>query len=74
MAKPKLATCTLAGCFGCHMSLLYIDERLVELIELVDLDKSPLDDKKQFDCTVDVGLVEGGCANDHDVHVLRQFR
>jgi NAD-reducing hydrogenase small subunit len=74
MAKPKLATCTLAGCFGCHMSLLDIDERIVELIDLVDLDKSPLDDKKQFDCIVDVGLVEGGCANDHDVHVLRQFR
>jgi NAD-reducing hydrogenase small subunit len=74
MAKPKLATCTLAGCFGCHMSLLDIDERIVELIDLVDLDKSPLDDKKQFDSMVDVGLVEGGCANDHDVHVLRQFR
>jgi NAD-reducing hydrogenase small subunit len=74
MAKPKLATCSLAGCFGCHMSLLDIDERLIQLIDLVDLDKSPLDDKKRFDCVVDVGLVEGGCANEHDVHVLRDFR
>jgi NAD-reducing hydrogenase small subunit len=74
MAKPKLATCSLAGCFGCHMSLLDIDERLIELIELVDLDKSPLDDKKAFDCPVDIGLVEGGCANEHNVRVLRQFR
>ncbi len=73
-AKPKLATCSLAGCFGCHMSLLDIDERLFELIELVDLDKSPLDDKKRFDCTVDLGLVEGGCSSEHNVHVLRQFR
>jgi NAD-reducing hydrogenase small subunit len=74
MAKPKLATCSLAGCFGCHMSLLDIDERLIELIDLVDFDKSPLDDKKRFDCQVDIGLVEGGCANEHDVHVLRDFR
>jgi NAD-reducing hydrogenase small subunit len=74
MAKPKLATCSLAGCFGCHMSFLDIDERLLELIVLVDLDKSPLDDKKRFDCQVDIGLVEGGCANEHDVHVLRDFR
>jgi NAD-reducing hydrogenase small subunit len=74
MAKPKLATCSLAGCFGCHMSFLDIDERLIQLIDLVDLDKSPLDDKKNFDCMVDVGLVEGGCANEHDVHVLRDFR
>ncbi len=74
MAKPRLATCSLAGCFGCHMSLLDIDERLVELLDLVDLDKSPLTDKKEFDRPVDIGLVEGGCANDHNVHTLRQFR
>jgi NAD-reducing hydrogenase small subunit len=74
MAKPKLATCSLAGCFGCHMSFLDIDDRLVELIELVDLDKSTQDDKKEFDCMVDNGLVEGACANEHDVHVLKDFR
>ena len=74
MAKPRLATCSLAGCFGCHMSLLDMDERLLELIDLVDLDKSPLDDKKAFDQPVDIGLVEGGCSNEHNVHVLRQFR
>ena len=27
--KPKLATCSLAGCFGCHMSVLDIDERQI---------------------------------------------
>ena len=73
-AKPRLATCTLAGCFGCHMSLLDIDERLLELVDLVDMDKSPFDDKKEFDRIVDVGFVEGGCSNEHNVHVLRQFR
>ncbi len=74
MAKPKLATCALAGCFGCHMSFLDIDERIVELIDLVDLDVSPLDDKKRFTGMVDVGLVEGGCADERHVKVLREFR
>lgn len=74
MAKPRLATCSLCGCFGCHMSLLDIDERLVELIELVDLDVSPFDDKKRFDQPVDIGLVEGGCANELNVQTLRKFR
>lgn len=72
--KPKLATCSLAGCFGCHMSLLDIDERLFDLVEKVDLDKSPFNDKKEFDGPVDIGLVEGGCSSEHNVHVLRQFR
>ena len=40
-AKPKLrvATTSLAGCFGCHMSILDIDERLVQLLELVEFDR-----------------------------------
>ena len=52
MAKPRIATTSLAGCFGCHMSMLDIDERILELVELVDFDKSPINDKKHFDCMV----------------------
>ncbi len=73
-AKPRLATCALTGCFGCHMSLLDIDERILELIDLVDLDRSPFDDKKAFDGPVDIGLVEGGCSNEYNVLELRDFR
>jgi NAD-reducing hydrogenase small subunit len=48
MSKPRVATAALAGCFGCHMSLLDIDERLLDLIELVEFNKSPIDDIKEF--------------------------
>ena len=74
MAKPKVATTSLAGCFGCHMSLLDIDERILKLVELVDFDKSPIDDIKKFTGRVTVGLIEGGCCNEENVHVLQDFR
>ena len=74
MAKPKIATTSLAGCFGCHMSLLDIDDRILKLIELIDFDKSPIDDIKEFTSRCLVGLVEGGCANEENVHVLQDFR
>ena len=74
MGKPTLATCSLTGCFGCHMSLLDIDERLLELADLVELDRSPFDDKKAFDRPVDVGFIEGGCSNEYNVRELREFR
>ncbi len=48
MKKPVVATASLAGCFGCHMSLLDIDERILDLIELVDFNKSPITDIKSF--------------------------
>ncbi len=72
--KPRIATASLAGCFGCHMSILDIDERILKLIELVDFDKSPIDDFKQLTHRCTIGLIEGGCSNDDQVHVLRAFR
>ena len=74
MSKPVVATTSLAGCFGCHMSLLDIDERILELAELVEFNKSPIDDIKTFTKECDIGLIEGGCANSENVHVLKDFR
>lgn len=74
MAKPRLATVSLCGCFGCHMSLLDLDERILELVELVDFDRSPINDIKRFAGTVDIGVVEGGCCNAENVRVLKEFR
>ncbi|MFZ1574282.1 MAG: NADP oxidoreductase [Chromatiaceae bacterium] len=72
-AKIKVATTSLAGCFGCHMSLLDIDERLLELVERVEFDRSPLTDIKRIGAC-DLGLIEGGVANAENVAVLRDFR
>jgi NAD-reducing hydrogenase small subunit len=72
--KPRIATTSLAGCFGCHMSILDIDERILQLVELVDFDKSPIDDIKEFSGRCAVGLIEGGCCNEENVKVLKSFR
>lgn len=72
--KPKIATTSLAGCFGCHMSLLDIDERILELVERVDFDRSPIDDIKELTGRCAIGLIEGGCCNEENVKVLRTFR
>ena len=74
MSKPIVATTSLAGCFGCHMSFLDIDERILDLIELVEFNKSPINDIKKFTKMCDIGLIEGGCCNDENVHVLKDFR
>jgi NAD-reducing hydrogenase small subunit len=56
------------------MSLLDIDERNLDLSQLVEFDKSPINDHKDFTARCAVGLIEGGCANAENVHVLRRFR
>jgi NAD-reducing hydrogenase small subunit len=72
--KPKVATCSLAGCFGCHMSVLDIDDRILKLIELIEFDRSPINDIKKIEGRCAVGIIEGGCCNEENVHVLKHFR
>ena len=74
MNKKIIATVSLAGCFGCHMSMLDIDTELLDLIELVSFDKSPLTDFKNFTTRCHIGLIEGGCCNSENIETLRKFR
>ncbi len=71
--KVRVATASLCGCFGCHMSLLDIDERILDLVQLVEFDRTPITDIKTVG-NCDVGIIEGGVANAENVEVLREFR
>ena len=72
-ARLRVATVSLAGCFGCHTSFLDIDERLLELVDHIQFDRSPLTDIKAIG-PCDIGLIEGGVCNSENVAVLRSFR
>lgn len=74
MPRPRIATASLAGCFGCHMSLLDLDEGILELAAQVEFDRSPIDDFKDFQGRCAIGLVEGGCANEDNIATIREFR
>jgi NAD-reducing hydrogenase small subunit len=71
--KKKLATVWLGGCSGCHMSLLDIDERILEVAKLADIVKSPVVDGKDFP-DVDIALVEGSVTSDEHLHELLHIR
>jgi NAD-reducing hydrogenase small subunit len=72
--KVRLATVWLAGCSGCHMSLLDLDERLLDLFAVADLVHSPIADIKEFPEGVDVCLVEGSVANVDHVELVEKIR
>lgn len=72
--KVKAATIWLDGCSGCHMSFLDMDERIVELLQKVDLVYSPLVDHKKFPEMVDVTLVEGAVSSREDLEKIQKVR
>ena len=71
--RVRVATMWLSGCSGCHMSFLDLDERLVELVKLVDILHSPIVDTKDIP-EVDVGIVEGCVNNNEQEHELQKLR
>ena len=72
--KVSLATVWLDGCSGCHMSLLDMDERLIELAAVVDIVYSPLVDTKTFPEQVDLTLVEGSVSSEEDLAKIKKVR
>ncbi len=75
MARVKVATDWLDVCSGCHMSILDIDERIVELLESVEITSSPITDLKHPpEDGVDVGILTGAVSNTHQEETTIEMR
>lgn len=73
--KPTIASDWLAGCAGCHMSLLDIDERLLAVVGAATLTSTPITDLKQpAPEGVTVGILEGAVANSANEEVAIRMR
>jgi NAD-reducing hydrogenase small subunit len=73
--KPTVASEWLTGCAGCHMSLLDIDERIVDIINAVTLWSTPITDLKHPpEEGVTVGILEGGINNSTTEEVAKMMR
>jgi NAD-reducing hydrogenase small subunit len=73
VSKIKVATAWLDCCSGCHMSLLDMDEVLIDLANVLEFGASPITDIKEI-TPVDVGIIEGSISNSHDEEVARDMR
>lgn len=75
MKKITIASDWLDGCSGCHMSMLDMDERLVELIKMgVELNATPITDFKEPTEEVDIGILEGAVSTNHHIEVVKNMR
>jgi NAD-reducing hydrogenase small subunit len=74
VSKIRMATVWLDGCSGCHMSILDMDERLIQLADKINLVYSPYVDAKEFPEAVDVTLVEGAVGTDGDLEKIHRIR
>ena len=74
MRKARLATVWLDGCAGCHMSLLDMDEALIEVAKRIEVVYGPLVDAQEFPKAVDVTVIEGAVSSQEDLEKVRTIR
>jgi len=75
MDKVKVAMDWLAACAGCEMSVLDTDERLVQLLEKIELTSTPITDLKHPPKEgVTVGILSGTVNNTTNLEVAKEMR
>jgi len=73
MEKVKIATSWLDVCGGCHMSLLDMDEAIIDIASAVEFTRSPITDIKEFS-EVTVGIITGAIGNVEQEEEAKELR
>lgn len=72
--KARLSIEWLSGCSGCELGIVDLHEKLLEVLDEVELVRCPiLMDTKDY-VPAEVGLVTGSIRTDHDVHAAHAMR
>jgi F420-non-reducing hydrogenase small subunit len=72
--KPRLSIEWLSSCSGCEMGIVDLHEKLLTVLEQVDLVRMPiLMDTKGY-VEADIGIVTGSIRTEHDLESARKMR
>ena len=72
--KIKVSMISLCGCWGCTLSFLDVDERLIALLDKITILRCSLTDVKRIPERCAIGFIEGGVANEENIETLKHFR
>jgi F420-non-reducing hydrogenase small subunit len=72
--KAKVSTEWLSGCSGCHVAVVDLHEKLLNLVDNIEFVRIPvLMDERGYP-KADIGLVEGAVRSEHDREALLKMR
>lgn len=81
MAKPKLALYWAASCGGCEITILDIEEKILDVAEFFDIvfwpcamDFKYSDIESMDDNSIDITLFNGAIRNDENEHIAKLLR
>lgn len=72
--RPKLAVWKFASCDGCQLSLLDVEDALLEIAAVVDIANFPEASRAVVKGPYDLSLVEGSITTPHDAERIHRIR
>lgn len=72
--KPKIAIFKFASCDGCQLSLLELEDSLLDLVNAVEIAYFPEASRRMLKGPYDIGLVEGSITTHHDAERIQRVR
>lgn len=74
MTRPKLAVWKFASCDGCQLTLLDLEDELLDIIGAIEIAYFPEATRKEVAGPYDVSLVEGSITTPHDAERIHEIR
>ena len=74
MALPKLAVYKFASCDGCQLSLLDVEDHLLDIASVVHIANFPEASREVVEGPYDLTLVEGSITTPHDAERIHEIR
>jgi sulfhydrogenase subunit delta len=73
-AKPKLAVWKFASCDGCQLTLLDLEDELLDIVGAIDIAYFPEATRREVGGPYDLSLVEGSVTTAHDAVRIKEIR
>ena len=74
MALPKLAVYKFASCDGCQLSILDVEDHLLDIASVVHIANFPEASREVVEGPYDLTLVEGSITTPHDAERIHEIR
>jgi sulfhydrogenase subunit delta len=74
MSKPRLGVFSVTGCFGCQLSLAFVQDILLELLGNFDIAAFPMLKADNDYSNIDIAFIEGFAAREEEIEELKKIR
>lgn len=72
--KPRLGVFSVTGCFGCQLTLAFVQDVLLELLDKFDVAAFPMLKEDNDYSNLDIAFIEGLAAREEEVAELKKIR